>query len=326
MRLLLAAALLAVLTAAAGVGNAVAETPLALSAKPLPLNPEDKTQQRVGGLLWRGGLALAAEDPRFGGLSDLALAPDGRALTAVSDAGRWVTARLTYDSAGNLAGIAAAESGALRDPRGRLLSGKGAQDAEALARLDDGSLVVAFERDHRLLAFGTGGLAGVPKPLTAPAGLAAAGSNSGIEALVALAGGRLLAFSEGQKIGDSYAVYLREADGRWQALALKPQGLFVPTGAAQLPDGDILLLERRFTILGGVGARLRRIPLAAIRPGALLEGREVAELRAPLTLDNFEGVAVHRLGDGRIRLTLLSDDNFSPLQRTLIVQFELAEN
>ena len=56
----------------------------------------------------------------------------------------------------------------------------------------------------------------------------------------------------------------------------------------------------------------------------MLQGREIAELRAPLTLDNFEGIAVHQLSDGTNRLTLISDDNFSPLQRTLILQFDLA--
>ena len=85
----------------------------------------------------------------------------------------------------------------------------------------------------------------------------------------------------------------------------------------------MILLERRFTLLGGLSARLRRIPLAAIQPGALLDGIEIAELRPPLTLDNFEGVAVHQLSDGTTRITLLSDDNFSPLQRSLIVQFDL---
>ncbi len=321
MRLLFAAVLLGLLVAA---GGAAAQTPLSLTAKPLPFNPEDKAQQHVGGLVWRGGLAIAADDPRFGGLSDLLLAPDGNSVTAISDAGRWVTARLTYDGAGNLAGVTGGASGSLRNSKGLLLVAKREQDAEALARLDDGSLLVAFERDHRLLAFGRGGLTGVPKTIAAPSGLAGAGSNAGIEAMVALSGDRLLAFTEGQKAGAGYAVYLRETDGRWQALALQPKGLFVPTGAAQLPDGDILLLERRFTILGGLGARLSRIPLASIRPGALLEGREIAELRAPLTLDNFEGVAVHRLSDGTTRITLVSDDNFSPLQRTLIVQFDLA--
>lgn len=309
---------------------AMAQTPLAVETAPLRLNPQDEAQDTVGALRWRGGLALSAQDPRFGGLSDLVLSPDGRALTAVSDEGRWLTARLAYDSAGNLAGLSGAEWGALRDPKGLLLSDKVRQDAEGLARLADGSLVVTFERAHRLRRFAGGDLARPPTEIAAPPGLAGADSNGGLEALLALAGDRLLAFTEGQDLGGlngggSYAVYLRDSAGRWHGLALKPKGLFVPTGAAQLPDGDVLLLERRFTILGGLSARLSRIPLASIQPGALLEGEEIAELRPPLALDNFEGVAVHQLSDGTTRITLLSDDNFSALQRTLLVQFELVD-
>lgn len=312
---------------------AAAQTPLELRTTPLRLNAADETQVTAGDLRWRGGLLLSAEDPRFGGLSDLVISPDGRSITAITDAGRWITARLTYDKAGNLAGVADGQWGALRDTKGLLLSGKANQDAEALTRLADGSLLVAYEHYHRLRRFPPAqtagdGLAGVPKPLDRPAGLAAAGTNSGIEALVALAGDRLLAFTEGQSIGglqggNGYAVYLRDGAGLWQGLALKPKGHFYPTSAAQLPSGDVILLERRFTLLGGLSARLRRIPLAAIQPGALLDGIEIAELRPPLTLDNFEGVAVHQLGDGTTRITLLSDDNFNPLQRTLIVQFDL---
>jgi YD repeat-containing protein len=293
-----------------------------LTVTPLRLNPEDKTQTRAGPLIWRGGFSVTADDPRFGGLSDLCLSENGRELTAVTDQGHWLTARLTYDAAGNLDGVSDARMGSLRDPRGLLLTGKAQQDAEALARLDGGGWAVAFERDHRLHRYDTANLGGLPREIAPPPGLTGASDNGGLEALVALAGDRLLAFTEGQEAGSDYAVYLREADGRWQALTLKPKGLFVPTGAAQLPDGDILLLERRFTLLGGLSARLRRIPLASIRPGSLLHGQEVVELRPPLTLDNFEGLAVHRLGDGSLRLTLVSDDNFSPLQRTLIVQFE----
>ncbi len=306
---------------------------MTLRATPLRLNAEDKTQVTVGDLRWRGGLLLSADDPRFGGLSDLVISPDGQHITAITDAGRWVTARLTYDKAGNLAGVAAGQWGALRDTRGLLLTGKANQDAEALTRLADGSLLVAYEHHHRLRRFPPAqtagdGLAGVPAAVDRPAGIAAAGTNSGIEALVALAGDRLLAFTEGQSVGGlqgagGYAVYLRDGAGRWQGLALKPKGLFYPTGAAQLPSGDVILLERRFTLLGGLSARLRRIPLDAVQPGALLGGVEIAELRPPLTLDNFEGVAVHQLGDGTTRITLISDDNFSPLQSTLLVQFDL---
>jgi hypothetical protein len=39
----------------------------------------------------------------------------------------------------------------------------------------------------------------------------------------------------------------------------------------------------------------------------------------------MEGLSVHRAAGGEIVLTLVSDDNFSPLQRTLLLQFALAE-
>lgn len=302
---------------------AAAQTALPLQSSPLRLNPEDKTQDRIGALRWRGGLAVTALDARFGGLSDLELGADGQTLTAITDAARWLSADLAYDPAGNLAGIEATGWGVLRDPQGRILTGKRHQDAEALARLADGSLLVGFERQHRLLRYPGGHLGGPGEGFAAPPGIRNLAVNGGIEALLALPDRRLLAFTEGHRAGDNYLVYLRETSGQWESLALKPSGIFVPTGAALLPSGDILLLERRFTLLGGLGTRLSRLPLAEIRPGALLESEEIAELRAPLTLDNFEGVAVHQTDDGTTRITLISDDNFSALQRTLIVQFEL---
>ncbi|MGF1631698.1 MAG: esterase-like activity of phytase family protein [Kiloniellaceae bacterium] len=321
MRAVLLAALLLLAPFAA-----VAQDAIALRSTPLTLNPEDRSQTTIGRLSWRGGFALTSEAAGFGGLSDLELAADGRSLIAVTDEGHWLSALLTYDAAGNLAGMAQARLSPLHDTAGRQLpvSIKRRRDAEALTSLPDGSLLIAFERQHRIERF-VGGLDAIPEAFPAPPGLAAAPDNAGIEALVTLADGRLLAFTEGQKVGEAIAVYLREADGAWRDLALQPSGLFRPTGAALLPSGDILLLERRFTLLGGLGARISRIALADIRPGAMLVGEEIAELRPPLTVDNFEGVAVHRAADGSTRLTLISDDNFNPWQRNLVVQFELLE-
>jgi hypothetical protein len=39
----------------------------------------------------------------------------------------------------------------------------------------------------------------------------------------------------------------------------------------------------------------------------------------------MEGIAAHRAASGETVLTLMSDDNFSPLQRTLIMQFALPD-
>ncbi len=305
---------------------AAAQAALDLQSQVPVLNPEDADQQTVGGLRWRGGLVLNTEDTAFGGLSDLLIDAKGRTITAVSDSGRWLRAALLYDAAGDLSDVVMARFGELKEMDGSPLSGKRRQDAEALARFADGALVIGFERDHRLWRLpSVQHLDAKPLAMAPPPALAGADNNSGIEALVALADGRLLAFTEGQFDGENLRVYLWQDGKGWADLALKPAGIFRPTGAALLPSGDVILLERRFTILGGVGSRLRHIPKAAIKPGAILEGREIAELRAPLTRDNFEGLAIHRAPDGSLRLTLLADDNFNPLQRTLIVQFELVD-
>jgi len=42
-------------------------------------------------------------------------------------------------------------------------------------------------------------------------------------------------------------------------------------------------------------------------------------------IDNMEGIAVHRTAVGETILTIASDDNFSFLQRSLLLQFALAE-
>src|SRR3546814_11467689 len=96
-----------------------------------------------------------------------------------------------------------------------------------------------------------------------------------MEAWVTLSDGLLRAFREGKQEDGSSAVFLREESGDWpggwQHLTLRPGGLFRTTGAALLPSGDVLLLERRYTLLGGLGARLSRIDADGIRPGARLE-------------------------------------------------------
>jgi hypothetical protein len=71
--------------------------------------------------------------------------------------------------------------------------------------------------------------------------------------------------------------------------------------------------------------RLRRIALVAIRPGAVVDGPSLFEADLGHEIDNLEGVSVHRNAAGETVLTLVSDDNFSVLQRTLLLQFVLAE-
>ncbi|WP_204350624.1 esterase-like activity of phytase family protein, partial [Serratia marcescens] len=41
--------------------------------------------------------------------------------------------------------------------------------------------------------------------------------------------------------------------------------------AVLLPSGDFLLLERKFSLLEGVGIRIRRVPISSVMPGALVD-------------------------------------------------------
>lgn len=324
MRRLLFLGLLAALSAAHSA--AAGAEPLDLAARPVALDSQAPERARVGALAWRGGLALASPDARFGGLSGLAVSADGARLTAVTDRGDWVTARLAYDGAGRLAGLAQAEIGALRGLNGAPLRDKRHQDAESLARLPDGALVVAFEREHRLRRYPAGDapLAGVPTAHPGPARLDGAGRNSGVEALAALADGALFAIVEGGKSARESAAYL-ERDGGWARLVYPHAAGYRPTGATRLPGGDVLVVERRFNVIEGVAIRLRRVAAGAIRPDGRLAPEGLAHLSAPLAVDNIEGVSARAGPDGETLVYLVSDDNFNGLQRTLLLMFALVE-
>jgi hypothetical protein len=69
--------------------------------------------------------------------------------------------------------------------------------------------------------------------------------------------------------------------------------------------------------------RIRRIPLGAVKPGALVDGHELIFADMGSHIDNMEGIDVHRTAKGEQVLTLISDDNFSSIQRTVLLQFTL---
>ena len=94
--------------------------------------------------------------------------------------------------------------------------------------------------------------------------------------------------------------------------------------AAALPGGDLLILERRFSLLRSA-TRIRRIAAGDIKPNALADPAVIFYADFGQHIDNFEGIGVHRTASGETVLTLISDDNFSPLQRTLLMQFTLLD-
>ena len=92
-----------------------------------------------------------------------------------------------------------------------------------------------------------------------------------------------------------------------------------------LPSGELLVLERKFSWLAGVGIRIRRIPLKSLAPGAVVDGPAIFEADLGHEVDNMEAIDAHVTPEGDTVLTLVSDDNFSMIQRNLMLQFTLME-
>lgn len=300
--------------------------PIRVEARPFDLLPGEESP-RIGQLRYIAGFSLSSPHPRFGGLSGLAIDASTNRLIAVSDRGHWFTATLELATDGRLTGlqdtalVPILSSASKTAVRGHWI------DAEAVTREPNGGLVVSFEHCHRLWRFGPAADATTapPQPLPPPDELAMAPPNGGIEALVALPSGELLAITEELQDAAGNLVGWLGRPGLWQPIRYRPTGDFRPTDLALLPSGDVLALERRFSILGGVAARVQRLAAADIRPGALLSGEEIARFERPLALDNFEGLAVVADGRGKLWLYIVSDDNFSPLQQTLLLQFRLLD-
>ncbi|HEX2887085.1 esterase-like activity of phytase family protein [Vineibacter terrae] len=308
---------------------------LALRVKPAAFNLEDQAATRVGKLIWRGGITLSADHAAFGGWSDLDVGADGSRVRAVSDAGAWLVGQLRYDPAGRLVGFDNAQLGRLKAPDGTWLVSKAWADAESLATLPDGSLLVGFERRHRVLRYPAGdelqggGLAGTPRPFPTPAALAGAPANSGLEAMAVLPDGRLLLLAEALQLKPGTTTgwigTLRDGVPSWSPFHYTLVEGFRPTAASSLPDGDIVLLERTAGLPGGWRVRVMRLRTAALVPDAVVQAEELARLATPWVTENLEGIAARRGRNGETLLWLIADDNFSFVQQTMLLHFALAD-
>ena len=107
---------------------------------------------------------------------------------------------------------------------------------------------------------------------------------------------------------------------------IKRSGDFDITDGAFLPDGDLLLLERSFTVAVGVKIRLRRISGELVAKGAVADGPIVFSADMAYQIDNMEAMDVWQRADGVVMVSLMSDDNHSMLQRNLYLEFVLHQD
>jgi hypothetical protein len=163
----------------------------------------------------------------------------------------------------------------------------------------------------------------VPVPLKAPDDIGQQPNNGGIEAMARLCDRRLFVISERATVEEGVAKAWVFDGKQWRTMGYTTRGNFRPTGAAILPDCNVVVLERSFSLAEGVRARVVQLAAKTIRPGATLRGEELAEFRQPLAVDNMEGVAARKGAKGEPLIYIVSDDNFSGFQRTILLMFEL---
>lgn len=310
--------------AACGSGAPPAIAPIDIETAAVPFDARDAARQGEGRLRFAGGIALRSKAVFFGGLSALRC-PDR--CYAVGDAGILVSFDLV-ETGGRLTGVADARAGALLDTEGKT-GGKAERDAESLVLSPGGAeALVGFERTNSLWVVPLGEPEWRARQAYQLPEMADWPSNGGAESLVMLPGGVPLVIAEeapgggprpaiaigGAKLPDGTRANLR--------FRYQPPETFAPTDAALLGDSRLLVLNRMFSPLSGVAMALVEIDLSEIREGAVVSGREIARLRPPVSVDNMEGLEVRREA-GRTFLYVLSDDNFNPAQRTLLMKFEL---
>lgn len=311
---------------AIGCGAAVAQTaPTQVEVTSVPFErfgPATPIGATYGKLVFLGGLQLKSSDPDFGGLSGLRLSADGTSFTAISDRGNWFRGAIDYEGSRPVS---------VRDVARQPIPGRDGPagrrgfDTEAL-EIDGRSAWVMSERVHWLTRYtlGPDGFpAGAGKAVALPKAAAGAPSNAGYEAMARLSSGAIALIGENfpNEAGDNRA-FVTGGKGPFE-FAVRRVDDFSPVDLARLPDGDLVMAERRYRPPFSLNVRLTRLKAAEIAPGATLSGETLMEASLAQSIDNFEAVAAHRGANGATVLTVLSDDNFSRLQRTLLMQFEL---
>ena len=271
-------------------------------------------RQRVGALVLEEGWVLDSRNDLFGGWSAMTAWRDGLFL-AGSDSGRLMTFARPDRAA------TAPELWTLSDRH----SDKHERDLEALT-YDEATdqLWAGFENTNAIMWLGW-----PPRVKHAwrPPAMADWPENGGTESLVRFADSSLLVIAE--RVGNAHTSEALlfpppgETLGTPLRFAVQLHDGHRPVEAKLLPDGRLLILMRTYRL--GLPPRFTTL-LAVADPagmaaGTILPTTVIARIADPLPSDNYEGMIVTRESGDRLSIWLISDDNDSPFQETMLLRF-----
>lgn len=323
---------LALLTASAIFPLHADDETIQINSRLIPNFRVGSDQTRFGDFEFIGGLELSSPSAALGAMSAIRLSADRNRFLGVMDTGYWYAGRFERGPDGKLIGIADFTVSPILDAEGESSEEKWRVDAEGLA-LRGEEVLVSFERRSRVDVY----LANAPGssrpsgslPLQIP--LKELRNNRGLEAIMvapassALAGEAVVVSEKSLNAsGDIYAAVLTGPSKG--VFFVKRHPPYDVTDGDFLPNGDLLLLERRFSIAEGIGMRIRRIEGSRLGPGNLVDGPVLLEADFGEQIDNMEGLDVSTDEAGQTYITLVSDDNHSILQRNLVLEFRYLGN
>lgn len=297
--------------------------PLEIVATPLPLDPRDPAQTRVGQLTYAGGVQIAATNSdRLHGLSGIDVTADGQAFIAVTDYGDLVRGRLRLGPDGRLMGVADLTLEPLRDEAGKALGRKKKGDAEDVSFLDPApaagsAYAVSFEHDHRVLSYAG---PGAPAKVLFKPGKMRIRPNRGMEGLAARCSGapEKASLWVGFEDGDISNRLAATTKGRGSRDAHQPAG-FALSSLANRDCETLFVLYRAYDPINGFRAVIGQA-------GQAESSWELARLSTPLTRGNLEGLAAVDRSTPAARawrLYVVTDDGFDPRgRRTLLMAFD----
>lgn len=288
----------------------------------LQIVPLDVEWQSIGRMQLVGAWELRSSSSHFHGYSALA-ALDAGTLLALSDRGRM----LRFSAPGRGGG----------PPRLGWFSVTTKGDEKRLADIEamtrdsaTGRLWAAYEGSNLIERRDPDG--GVRQ--VQPEATREWSDNSGPEAMVRLADGRFIVLSEGSARWNENGSpgLLFPSDPLEGAKPLRfrfaPPSNSRAVDMAQLPDGRVLILTRsiEWGLPPGFSSKLVLADPTDIVAGGEWIGTVVGEIAEPLPSENYEGLAVSPGAEGETIVWLISDDNASIFQRTLLLELRWRPN
>ena len=267
---------------------------------------------------------LSSDFEKFGGISGLKIvSPKGITYPSsqfvfyfLSDEGFYLKANPQFDQHNNLKSFNIIDIVPLKSEDNLIIMGdKNEGDAEAI-EIYQGDIFIAFERNHRILRYSK---EKKPEHFINPHHLKHLSYNEGIEAIGFIKDQLLIITEDSKTSPKSVFAYLYQ-NNILRTFYYPLYKDFKPTDLTIINNEEILVLERSYSPYKGNRARIVNFQYSDIKEGEIVKVKQLVELEPPFPLDNYEALGNVQLTKQMQKLFIVSDNNYNPKQRNLLIE------